>query len=213
MDTTTPTSALLLDLDGTLVDSVYLHVVAWHDALREAGHVVPMTRIHAGIGMGSDRLLPWLVGEHLDDAEAISDDHTRRFLDHADVLTATPGAVALLDDLDRRDVPYVVATSAGGDERDAMLAALGREDLPITGADDVPSSKPAPDLLVSACEQLSVDPDHVTMIGDAPWDAMAARRLGMEAVAVRCGGFSDAALREGGATRIVDAPRDLIGSL
>jgi HAD superfamily hydrolase (TIGR01549 family) len=213
MDTSPPPAAVLLDLDGTLVDSVYLHVVTWHDALRAAGHVVPMARIHAGIGMGSDRLLPWLLGDHVDDADDISDDHKARFLSRAEDLTATPGARALLEDLEVRSVPFVVATSAGGEEREAMLAALGREDLPITGADEVESSKPSPDLLLAAAATLDPTPEHVTMVGDAPWDARAAVRIGADAVAVRCGGFSDQLLREAGATRVVDDPAGLIGTL
>lgn len=210
---TTSTTGVLLDLDGTLVDSLYLHVVAWHEALHAAGHHVPMVRIHAAIGMGSDRLLPNLLGEHVDDAHAISDDHTRRFLEGAGSLEATPGATTLLDDLAMRGVPFVVATSAGGDERDALLSALGHDDLPTVGSDDVGSSKPAPDMLLMARDELEVDVDHVVMVGDAPWDALAAVRAGMEAVAVRCGGFADQALRDAGARRVVDAPRDLIGAL
>lgn len=208
-----PTTAVLLDLDGTLVDSVYVHIVAWHEALRAAGHAVAMARIHAGIGMGSDRLVPWLVGGHLDDADAISADHTRRFLDRADGLLPTAGARELVEDLETRKVHFIVSTSAGTEVREALLDVLGRTDLPITGADDVGSSKPAPDLLTAALVELDVEADHVIMVGDAPWDALAASRAGMDAVAVRCGGFGDGALREAGASRIVDAPRDLIGTL
>jgi HAD superfamily hydrolase (TIGR01549 family) len=213
LTTTSPTPGVLLDLDGTLIDSVYLHVVTWHATLQAAGHLVPMTRIHAGIGMGSDRLLPWLLGDHVAEADALADEHTRRFLDRADRLVPTTGAAALVRDLETREVPFVIATSAGTEEREALLAALGRDDLPVTGADDVGSSKPAPDLLTVACAQLEVEPDHVVMVGDSPWDAVAATHAGMEAVAVRCGGFGDLALREGGAKRIVDAPLELIGTL
>jgi HAD superfamily hydrolase (TIGR01549 family) len=212
----TPTvapTAVLLDLDGTLVDSVYPHVVAWYEALAAAGHTVAMAAIHAGIGMGSDRLLPWLLGGEVEGAQDISDDHKRRFLDRAETLAPTAGANALLEDLERRGVPFLISTSAGTTEREALLAALGREDLPITGADDVASSKPAPDLLVAARAQLDGDFSSVIMVGDAPWDALAATRAGMDAVAVRCGGFGDDTLRGAGASRIVDAPRDLIGTL
>jgi HAD superfamily hydrolase (TIGR01549 family) len=211
--TTPPTSAVLLDLDGTLVDSVYLHVVAWYETLHAAGLTVPMNRIHAGIGLGSDRLVPWLLGGHRDGTGELSDDHTQRFLERAELLVPTDGARELLEDLEVRGVPYVVATSAGDEEREALLAALGREDLAIVGAGDVASSKPAPDILVAACDELGVDPDHVVMVGDAPWDARAARRLGMEPVAVRCGGFGDEALLDAGVERIVDVPRDLVGTL
>jgi HAD superfamily hydrolase (TIGR01509 family) len=210
---TVPTQAVLLDLDGTLVDSVYLHVVAWYEALHAAGFTVPMARIHAAIGLGSDRLLPWLLGGHADGTDELAADHKRRFLDRATLLVPTAGARELVEDLEVRQVPFVVATSAGDEERRALLDALGRTDLAIAGAGDVDSSKPAPDILLAACDELDVTPDHVVMVGDSPWDARAARRVGMEPIAVRTGGFSDAALRDSGAQRIVDAPGDLIATL
>jgi HAD superfamily hydrolase (TIGR01549 family) len=207
------TPAVLLDLDGTLVDSVYHHVVAWGQAFREAGYTVPLHRIHAGIGLGSDRLLPWLLGSEPDDGDELRDAHKELFLAAADELVPTVGALDLLDDLERREVPFLVATSASTDEREALLEALGRTDLDTTDSDDVATSKPGPDLLLAAAEQLDVDPLDVTMIGDSPWDAEAAVRLEMRAFAVRTGGFGDDVLRAAGASRIVDAPRDLIGLL
>jgi HAD superfamily hydrolase (TIGR01509 family) len=206
------TPAALLDLDGTLVDSVYHHVLAWQDALRDAGYDVPATRIHAGIGMGSDRLLPWLLGGHVDDADAISDAHGERFLARAQDLRPTPGAAALLDDLRRREVDFVIATSAGEATREALLDVLGEQDLPLAGAGDH-DSKPSPDTLIAACGQIGTTPDRAVLVGDAPWDAVAARRIGMLSIAVRCGGFGDALLRESGFSRIVDDPRGLIGQL
>ncbi|GGI08044.1 HAD family hydrolase [Egicoccus halophilus] len=213
--TTTPhlTSGILLDLDGTLVDSVHQHVVAWHEAFHAAGYTVPQWRIHAGIGMGSDRIVPWLLGRHVDDADALADDHTRRFLDTVDTLEPTEGARDLLDDLDRRGVSYIISTSASTTEREALFEVLGRDDLPYTDADAVDSSKPAPDLLLSSCVQAGIDPARAIMVGDAPWDALAALRAGMSAVAVRCGGFGDDALTGAGAQRVVDAPRQLVGQL
>jgi HAD superfamily hydrolase (TIGR01509 family) len=205
--------AVLLDLDGTLVDSVFVHVVAWSRALQGGGYDVPMWRIHAAIGMGSDRLVPWLLGEHVDGAGELSDEHKRRFLDQAETLRPTRGALALLDDLERREVPFLIATSAGSEEREALLGALGRTDLPTADSDDVESSKPAADLLLSACDELGAEPGMATLVGDSPWDAEAARRVGMRAVAVRCGGFGDDRLRAGGAFEIVDDPRELIGRL
>lgn len=204
---------VVLDVDGTLVDSVYHHVVAWDQALSAAGHAVPLHRIHAGIGIGSSRLVRWLLGGAPDDAEALSDDHTRRFLDHRDRLRATAGARALLDDLRQRDVPVVMATSAGSKEREALLAVLGDPDLPITDADAVDAAKPATDLLVAACEMIDVQPRHAVMVGDSPWDVAAARRVGMQMISVRTGGFGDAALAARGPTSIVDAPGELIGTL
>jgi HAD superfamily hydrolase (TIGR01509 family) len=209
----TSTPATLLDLDGTLVDSVPHHVVAWQAALAAAGYRVPTTHIHAGIGMGGDRLLPWLLGGHVDDADELRADHARRFLATADTLQATPGASALLADLRVREVPFVVATSAGGDTRQALLDVLGEPDLPMAGAGDDGASKPSPDLLLTACEMIDADPASAVLVGDAPWDSRAAARAGMRSIAVRCGGFSDATLRGAGAGQIVDAPRDLLGQL
>ncbi|HEV2787548.1 MAG TPA: HAD family hydrolase [Solirubrobacteraceae bacterium] len=205
--------AVLLDLDGTLVDSVFVHVVTWSDALREHGYEVPMWRIHAAIGMGSDRNLLWWLGREMPEADALAASHKRRFLDMAERLLPTNGAHALLDDLAGREVPFVIATSAGTEEREALLAALGREDLPITGADDVESSKPATDLLEEAAKAVKADLDQVTMIGDSPWDAEAADRLGVRMIALRCGGFADDRLLSAGAYEVVDDPLALVGRL
>jgi beta-phosphoglucomutase-like phosphatase (HAD superfamily) len=111
---------VLLDLDGTLVDSVYQHVVAWHEAFRAHGYDVPQARIHAGIGMGSDRLVPWLLGRHVDDAEEFADDHKRRFLDRVETLRPPPGP-GNCSTTSRPGVDFVIATSAGGEEREALL--------------------------------------------------------------------------------------------
>ena len=100
-----------------------------------------------------------------------------------------------------------------GEERETLLDALGRPDLPVTDAADVASSKPAPDLLVAAADQAGLDLARARMIGDSPWDAIAAGRAGATAIAVRCGAFGDGVLREAGAQRIVDAPADLVGQL
>lgn len=210
---TTGTRAVVLDLDGTLVDSVHHHVTAWHRALADHGHVVPMARIHAGIGMGGDRLVPWLLGRHVDEAEAIADRHAELFLAVAPTLVPTPGARSLLADLDHRRIPHVVATSAGAEERAAMLHALDDPDVAVVDSDDVASSKPAPDLLQAACAHLDVGTGDAVMIGDAPWDARAAGRAAMPCILVRCGGFGDHALLAASPDQVVDAPRDLVGQL
>lgn len=206
-------AGVLLDLDGTLVDSVHQHVLAWRQALLARDLDVPQARIHAGIGMGSDRLVPWLLGRHVEGADELADDHTRRFLDMASSLRPTRGAGALVDDLERREIPFIIATSAGAQEREVLLEVLGRTDLQVTDAGDVDSSKPAPDLLLSAAAQAGFEVVGARMVGDAPWDAVAAGRAGATAIAVRCGAFGDDMLREAGAARIVDAPADLVGQL
>lgn len=205
--------AVLLDLDGTLVDSVFHHVIAWDGALRARGHHVPLWRIHASIGMGSQRLVPWLLGGHVPEASELSDDHERRFLSQAGDLRATPGARELVEDLCIRKVPFIVATSATAAVREALLEALHCGDLETSDADDVSSPKPAPDLLLQACAALDVRPTDAVLIGDSPWDADAAQRVGMRTLAVRCGGFGEDLLRGAGAFDVVDDPRALIGRL
>ena len=204
---------VLLDLDGTLVDSVYQHVAAWGEALRLHGYDVPLWRVHHGIGMGGERLLPWLLGGQVTDAEALSTEHKKRFLGRTDQLVATEGALALLDDLEAREIPYIVATSAESEVRDALLEVLGRTDLPAASADDVGSPKPAPDLLLTTCAELGVDPAAATLVGDSPWDAEAARRVGIRCVGVRTGGFGDQMLLDAGAFDVVEDPKALIGRL
>ena len=212
-DMSAPTPAVLLDLDGTLVDSVFLHVTTWHQALRGAGRLVPMWKIHEGIGMGGDRLVPWLLGEHVDDMEDLKEAHKKLFLAAAEELVPTPGAKALLDDLQRREVPFLVATSAGGETAEALLAALDDPDVDIFTADDVGSPKPAPDLLLAALDKLGTTTEDATMVGDSPWDAEAADRIGVRMLAVRCGGFGDGRLLDAGASAVVDDPRALVGRL
>jgi HAD superfamily hydrolase (TIGR01509 family) len=205
--------AVLLDLDGTLIDSVFHHVLAWDEALTAHGYSVPLWRIHAGIGMGSSRLVPWLLGRHPEDTEALTEAHEERFLARAELLRRTDGALELVEDLEVRGIAFQVATSATGTMQDALLEALGRKDLPTANADDVGSAKPAPDLLLTACQALSVEPTDVTLIGDSPWDAEAADRIGLRMLAVRCGGFGDQRLLDAGATDVVDHPGALVGRL
>lgn len=215
-DSTDPipvSSGVILDLDGTLVDSVHQHVVAWRQALLAQNHDVSQARIHAGIGMGSDRLVAWLLGGHVPDSQAIAEDHTSRFLDMASSLRPTRGALALIADLQCREIPFIIATSAGSDEREVLLDVLGHPDVAVTDADDVDDAKPAPDLLVAAASQAGFEVAGARMVGDAPWDAIAAARAGATAIAVRCGAFGDDVLREAGASRIVDVPADLVGQL
>lgn len=206
-------NAVLLDLDGTLVDSVFYHVLAWDTALREHGFKVPLWQIHAGIGMGANRLVPWLLGRQIPEVDSLARAHARIFRQYVDWLNPTHGAKALLEDLDVRQIPYLIATSTRAELREILLGVLGRDDLKTLDADDVVFSKPAADLLVTACEMLKVDPHRATMVGDSPWDAEAAQRVGIRCLAVRCGGFGDDRLLAAGALAVVDDPRALVGRL
>ena len=205
---------MILDLDGTLVDSVYVHVATWCDALSAAGLDVPAWKVHRGIGLSSERLLAHVLGRVPEEelAGRLKDDHTRRFLERAGDLRPTPGAGALLEDLRSRDVPFVVATSAGSKERAALLDALGNPEVDVTDADEVEASKPDPEPLLAAAQQLR-RVDTLTMVGDAPWDGHAAKAAGMGFCAVRTGGFADAELRHAGAALIADDAEGLLGVL
>ncbi|WP_370326535.1 HAD family hydrolase [Euzebya sp.] len=208
--------SIILDLDGTLVDSVPLHVTTWHDAFVDAGRPVPTRAIHAAIGMGSTRLIHHLLGEVPDDDlhEQLEEGHRSRFVEAGEVLQPTPGALGLLEDLTARDVPFVVATSAGSAEREILLGVLGDPDVHVTGGDSTDDSKPAPDPLQAALGGLGTTASPlVTMVGDSPWDGHAAATLGLRFAAVRSGGFDDAVLREAHADLLVDHPSGLIGVL
>lgn len=214
-----PRRGVVLDLDGTLVDTVFHHVLAWDAAFRRHDVPAPLWRVQRAIGLPGPRLVSWVTGRTPQDLggllDALVDEHERRFLNDndADALSATHGALALLADLEQREVPHVVATSATGAMAELLLAALGRTDLTLHTADDVAATKPAPNPLLAACASMDVDPEAATMIGDAPYDAESAQQAGARAIAVRCGGFGDDALREAGAWTVVDAPRDLLGRL
>lgn len=204
---------VVLDLDGTLVDSVYHHVLAWDRAMSRHGHHVPLHRIHHAIGLGGSRLVTWLLGGPPDDMDAITEAHEQLFLEQAAHLRPTVGAGALLDDLRRREVPTVIATSAQAAIREALLGVLGDPSVPTTDADAVDDAKPAIDLLVAAARQIDVEPARAVLIGDSPWDVAAARRAGMQMIAVRTGGFTDSALSARGPVVVVDTPVDLVGTL
>lgn len=208
-------NSVVLDLDGTLVDSVPMHVVTWHAALLAHDLVVPTRRIHAAIGMGSGRLVRHLIGRlpSPDLQESLEDHHRTGFLDLAGQLRPTGGATTLLEDLADRGVPFVVATSAGTEEREALLATLGDPDLPVTDAGDVEATKPAPDPLLAATEDLPAHDCAPIMVGDSPWDGHAATAAGLRFVAVRCGDFPDDELRRAGAEWLADDPAGLVGTL
>lgn len=202
---------VLFDLDGTLVDSVYQHVRIWRDVLAKHGRQVPHWKVHRGIGLPSDRLLTWLLGETPADADAMIEAHDRDFRTCADTLRATEGAAALLGELERYEIPFCAVTSAGDETRKLLFQALGRE-MPYAG-DKKHSPKPSPSPLTAAAERLGLPPQAFVMIGDAIWDGEAARRSGIHFIGLRCGGTADDLLKQAGALWVEDAPRDLMGRL
>jgi HAD superfamily hydrolase (TIGR01509 family) len=181
---------VLFDVDGTLVDSVYQHVRIWHAVLNERGLHVPQVMIHRGIGLPAERLLPWLLGRSSAHDQEMAAEHDRRFIKQANTLLAV--------------------TSASEDTQKALFDALGRR-LPTPP--HAPGGKPQANILLSAAQTLKLDPEQLTMIGDAAWDGESARRSGMHFIGLRCGGVSDAVLLQAGALWVENAPRDLIGRL
>lgn len=209
----TPRSGVLLDLDGTLVDSVFAHVAAWDEVLRAHGHTPPLWRIHRAVGMGGDRLVPWLLGRPEAETDAMKHEEEDAFLARADALRPTPGATDLLADLADRGVPTLIASSATGRMSAALLAVLGDPEIEIVTGDDVSTTKPSPDLLSVALGAAGLDAGNATMVGDTAWDAEAARKGGVRCLGVRCGGVSAAELLAAGAVDVVDDPRALVGRL
>ncbi|MTD15217.1 HAD-IA family hydrolase [Nakamurella sp. YIM 132087] len=205
--------AVLLDIDGTLVDSTYLHVQAWSEAMEEIGHDVDTWRIHRAIGMDSAKLLDALLGDAVEsDGDAAKEAHSRRYARLAPRLRPFRDARALLTDLAGADLQVVLATSAPEEELQHLLEVLDADRwiTHITSADDVDTAKPAPDVVEVALDRAGVDPDRAVMVGDATWDSRAAAKVGVTAVGVLSGGISESELLEAGASVVLRDPTDLL---
>jgi HAD superfamily hydrolase (TIGR01549 family) len=210
-------TGILLDVDGTLVDTTYLHAVCWSEALRGAGHVLPMSRVHHAIGMGSDELLDHLLGSDRDrsDDEEMICAHLALYRQFWGRLTALPGAADLVRECAKRGHKVVLASSASADELAALREALDADDAiaVATSSADAEGGKPHPDILTAALEQSGLDADASVFVGDAVWDGAAASKAGVPFVAVTCGGTSAEALRDAGAVEIWQDPADLLAAV
>ncbi|MBS2965271.1 HAD family hydrolase [Actinocrinis puniceicyclus] len=213
----TRVGAVLFDVDGTLVDTAFLHTVAWWQAFRQADRTVAMARIHRAIGMGSDHLLEHLLGPDRDkDADGeLSSAHDALFAAHWPNLRPLDGADHLLRACHRRGWRVVLASSAKDAQLSAMRAALDAEAEidAVTGADDVQSSKPAPDLVQRALERAGVAAHEAVFVGDTRWDVEAAARAGVPCVGMLSGGWSRAELEQAGAVEVYEDPAELLGKL
>ncbi len=204
---------VLLDIDGTLIDSNDAHARAWVAALSLHGYEVPFAKVRPLIGMGGDKILPELTGldPESGEAERIAESRSEIFLhEELPTLQATPGARALLQRMRADGLELVVATSAKTDEVTSLLQQAGVADLIETGssADDADRSKPDPDIVQAALRKARRPASHSAMLGDTPYDMAAAARARVPAVALRCGGWTDNGLR--GALAIYDHPADLL---
>jgi HAD superfamily hydrolase (TIGR01509 family) len=207
--------AVLFDIDGTLVDSNYLHVDAWARAFEEVGHPVETWRIHRSIGLDSKKLLETLLGDRLDElGDRAKELHSEFYLGSTDRLRPLPGAVDLLHALADAGIRVVLATSAPKNELDILLGVLDSDDAlhATTSSDDVGTAKPEPDIVEVALERAGVDASEALFVGDAVWDMVASGRAGVGAIGVRTGGFGADELTEAGSLRIFDDPQDVLDS-
>ena len=211
-----PAWGVLFDVDGTLVDTTYIHAVCWAEALHQAGHDIPAAAAHRAIGMGSAELLDHLLGpdrdrDQDDDLAAV---HLALYKLSWGRLRPLPGAVELLRTCAGRRLAPVLASSAKAEELSVLRRALDADDViqAATSSSDADSGKPAPDILQAALDQAELDPAHVVFVGDAVWDGVAAARAGVPFVAVTCGGTSAFELRKAGAVEVWRDPAELLQS-
>jgi HAD superfamily hydrolase (TIGR01549 family) len=210
---------LIFDLDGTLVDTVYAHVFAWHRALAESGFPIEAWRIHRKIGMSGGlftRAVAREIGRGLepDETERIQRRHGELFRELLPGRPLLPGAVDLLRYLREEAIPHGIATSGRRPEIDASLEALGvGDETPVVERGDVARAKPEPDLFIACQQRLGVPADRCYVVGDAVWDLLAARRAGMLSVGVLTGGYGEEELLRAGAYRVYRDPAELRISL
>ncbi|MGV0814192.1 HAD family hydrolase [Mycolicibacterium boenickei] len=208
--------AVLFDVDGTLVDSNYLHVDAWARAFREEDIDVESWRIHRSIGMDGGRLVETLSGDASDDVQQrLKDRHSSLYRESAELIVRLPGARELLHHLAGNGVRVVLASSAPEDELAITRKILDSDDAiaAATSSKDVDTAKPDPDIVKVALERAGVSADRAVFVGDAVWDGEAATRAGVPFIGLRCGGVADCELENAGAQSVFDDPLDLLQHL
>lgn len=207
--------ALVFDLDGTLVDTVYAHVLAWQVAFSEVGATVEGWRIHRHIGMGGDLLMETMMREiglklprrKLERADKRHGELMHEYLPRPRPL---PGAIELLKDLRQRRIIHGIATS--GNPNDMKIALKGLDvgkDVVLVNRSDAAEAKPEPDLFLACQARLGVRPQECYVLGDATWDLLAARRAGMLGIGLLTGGYSESELIAANAYRVFRNPADL----
>jgi HAD superfamily hydrolase (TIGR01509 family) len=213
------TPALLFDLDGTLVDSVYQHVLAWRDALERAGLPLAVWLIHRRIGMSGGLMVNALareIGHTLtaEDGVRVQQFHAEAFRQYASQVRPLPGARELLAYLAKTGVPHAIATSGRIESAGPTLKALGvGPDVPVVTRDQVGHAKPDPDLFLAAADRVGVPIEHSVVVGDSIWDLLAARRARALGVGLMSGGYGQEELERAGAYRVYQDPADLLAHL
>ena len=213
-------TAFLFDLDGTLVDSVYEHVLAWHEALDAEGIDLAVWRIHRKVGMSGGLFTNMLLRETglaLDPEriERIQRRHAEAFRRRVGEIRALPGARELLDALTGAEIPWAIATSGRLEDQRPLLTKLqiDLDRVPVVTRDQVRHAKPDPDLFLAAAERLGVNAEDTTVVGDAVWDMLAARRARALGIGLLSGGYGLDELERAGAYRVFEDPRDLLRHL
>ncbi|HET6896555.1 MAG TPA: HAD family hydrolase [Candidatus Baltobacteraceae bacterium] len=209
----------ILDLDGTLVDSVYQHVVAWHLSLQSCGFDLPMWQIHRKIGMSGGLLIRSLsnaLGAPIDDAmrKRLEEGHSREFARMRDTIAPFPGARELLETLRRAKVPFAIATSGDRSDVEPLLRLVGADrDVPVTFKSDAPLPKPDPGLLLAAAAKLPDASQETMVVGDSVWDMLAARRAHFLGIGLLTGGYGESELTAAGAYRVYPDPAQMLAHL
>jgi HAD superfamily hydrolase (TIGR01509 family) len=212
--------AFLFDLDGTLVDSVYNHVRAWHLALREEGIDLSVWRIHRKIGMSGGLFTHQLlreIGRQIDEEtiQRLRKRHAEHFLALSQEIVPLPGAIQLLHRLTELELPWAIATSGRMRTAEANLRSLGLdpETCTVVTRDQVQYAKPDPDLFVEAAKRLGTTAQGSYVIGDSIWDMIAAARCGALGIGLLSGGYGRDELERAGALRVYDDPADMLEHL
>ena len=208
--------AVLFDIDGTLVDTNYLHVHAWHRAFAEVNVSVESWRIHHRIGMDGGSLLSELLPDESDDVTSRAKDlHQRFYKETSGLIRPLSAGRDLLDAVADMGLQVVLATSAPEDELAILREVLDREDVvsAVTSSEDVETAKPRPDIVEVALERAGVGADRAVFVGDTVWDIRAAARAGVECIGFRSGGIGELELSREGAVTVFDDPRALVDGL
>jgi HAD superfamily hydrolase (TIGR01549 family) len=211
--------AFVFDLDGTLVDSVYQHVLAWQEALDHAGIEVSVWRIHRRIGMSGGLLAHALLREtgrpmSPEDASHLRQLHADAYRQRMSQVRVLPGARDLLARLSELDVPWAIATSGYRESAGPVVELLGvAPEVPVITRDAVDRAKPDPDLFLAAAARLDIDITNAMVIGDSVWDMLAARRARALGVGLLSGGYGQEELERAGAYRVYEDPADLLRHL
>ncbi|MEQ4725645.1 HAD family hydrolase [Nonomuraea sp. B19D2] len=214
-----PTPAFLFDLDGTLIDSVYQHVIAWRQALSSMGIDLSVWRIHRRIGMSGGLFVSALLRETglkltQEQIEELQTTHMEAYEQQVHSVRPLPGAAELLSELTSRGVPWAIATSGYARTARLALGMLGLpDDTPMITRDMVRRAKPDPDLFLAGAALVRVDPAHAMVVGDSVWDLLAARRAGALGIGLQSGGYGRDELERAGAFRVYADPADMLDRL